>query len=85
MRTPNRFHYVALAAAATLHWFHKLLANRFRGLGAEAHDPYPTYYALDTEAAFRRQSAETGLRVETLRLVEKGHRTACRSARSSSR
>ena len=51
VRTPNRFHYVALAAAATPHWFHKLLANRLRGLGAEAHDPYPTYYALNTRGS----------------------------------
>jgi hypothetical protein len=32
------------------------------GRGAEAHDPYRTFYALNTEAAFR---------VETLHLVEK--------------
>jgi len=71
IRTPNRFHYVALAASATPHWFHELVANRLRGLGAEAHDPYPTFYALNSESAFRRQSAEIRLRVETLRLVEK--------------
>lgn len=71
VRTPNRFHYVALAASIAPHWFHELVANRLRGLGAGAHDPYPTFYALNTEAAFRRQSAEIGLRLETLRLVEK--------------
>ena len=71
VRTPNRLHYVALVASATPHWFHQLAANRLRDLGAEAHEPYPTFYALNTQAAFRRQSAEVGLRVETLRLVEK--------------
>ena len=71
VRTPNRYHYVALVASATPHWFHELVANRLRDRGAEAHNPYPTFYALNTETAFRRQSAEIGLRVETLRLVEK--------------
>jgi ubiquinone/menaquinone biosynthesis C-methylase UbiE len=71
VRTPNRYHYVALVASATPHWFHELVANRLRGRGAEEHKPYPTFYALNTEAAFRQESAEMGLRVETLRLVEK--------------
>ena len=53
------------------YWFHTLVANRLRHRGAEAHNPYPTFYALNTETAFRRQSTEIGLRVETLRLVEK--------------
>jgi SAM-dependent methyltransferase len=71
VRTPNLYHYVALVGSVTPHWFHKLVANRLRGLSAEAHDPYPTFYALNTAAAFRRRSAAIGLRVETLRLVEK--------------
>jgi SAM-dependent methyltransferase len=71
VRTPNRYHYVALVASATPHWLHELVANRLRNRGAEAHDPYPTFYALNTETAFRRQSTEIGLRVEALRLVEK--------------
>src|SRR5262249_16792288 len=71
VRTPNRYYYLVLLASATPHWFHELVANRLRGRGAEAHNPYPTFYALNTETPFRQESAQIGLRVETLRLVEK--------------
>src|SRR5262249_47589370 len=70
VRTPNRYHYVALVASITPHWFHELVANRLRNRGEGAHDPYPTFYALNTEAAFRRLAAEIGLSIEELRLVE---------------
>ena len=86
VRTPNRFHYVALAAAATPHWFHKLLANRLRGLGAEAHDPYPTYLCAEhggrVPAAGSRNSGSAS---RPSALSRKSHRTACRRARSSLR
>ena len=70
-RTPNRFHYVALVAALTPHWFHKLVANRLRNLPEGAHDPYPTVYAMNTKAATRRVAGRNGFMVERVRLVEK--------------
>jgi SAM-dependent methyltransferase len=70
-RTPNRYHYVALVSSMTPHWFHKLVANRLRGLPAEAHDPYPTVYRANTAGAVRRLAGDAGLTVHTLRRVEK--------------
>jgi SAM-dependent methyltransferase len=70
-RTPNRWHYTALAASVTPHWFHVLVSNRLRRLSAEAHDPYPTYYRANTEHAIKRWSAAAGLKVRELQLIEK--------------
>ncbi len=70
-RTPNRWHYVTLFASLTPHWVHLLLANRLRALPEDEHEPYPTTYALNTRSAVERHAARAGLRVESLRLVEK--------------
>jgi SAM-dependent methyltransferase len=70
-RTPNRFHYVALAAQITPFSVHALIANRLRGLPAEAHEPYPTVFALNTPSAVRRHAKRAGLEVARIDLVEK--------------
>jgi SAM-dependent methyltransferase len=70
-RTPNRYHYVALVSWLTPHWFHTLVANKLRGLPADAHDPYPTVYAINARGAVRRAAAASGLDVELLRMIEK--------------
>lgn len=70
-RTPNRFHYVALVSSLTPHWFHELVANRLRGLPPEAHDPYPTVYAMNSQNAVRRFARAASLQVEVLRVIEK--------------
>jgi len=69
-RTPNRYHYVALVASMTPHWFHQLVANRLRGLPREAHDPYPTVYAMNSRAAVRRFARAASFQVELLRMIE---------------
>jgi len=71
LRTPNRFHYVALAAAAAPHWIHVRLANRLRNLSPEAGEPHPTRYRMNSRRAVRRRAAEAGLVVDELRMVEK--------------
>ena len=71
LRTPNRFHYVALISASTPHWFHELVANRVRGLPEDAHAPYPTCYAMNTRSALRRLATASGLELEVLKMVEK--------------
>jgi SAM-dependent methyltransferase len=71
LRTPNRWHYVALFASLTPHWVHEQLANRLRGLGRGAHDPYPTSYAMNTRGDVERYAAEVGLVVEDLRMMER--------------
>lgn len=70
-RTPNRYHYVAMVSWLTPHWFHRLVANRLRGLPSEAHDPYPTVYAMNARGAVRRAAAAAGLGVAVLRTIEK--------------
>lgn len=71
-RTPNLYHYVALIARATPHWVHERLANRVRGLAAEAHDPYPTFYRLNTRRAVRTAARQAGFSDAEIRMVE-GH------------
>lgn len=70
-RTPNLLHYVALVSRFTPHGFHKLVANRLRGLRADDHDPWPTVYAMNTPRDVRREAAAADLRVTSLSLVEK--------------
>jgi hypothetical protein len=49
-----------------------------QGRGVEAQNPYPTFYALNTETAFRRQSAEIGLRIELSASSRKSRLTVSR-------
>lgn len=70
-RTPNRHHYVSLVSRWTPHWFHTAIANRLRRLPAQAPDPYPTHYRLNSRRAIHRAATRSGLRVRELRMVEK--------------
>ena len=70
-RTPNRFHYVSIAAQMTPFWLHTKLVNRLRGLPADAHDLYPTVYAMNTCADIRHHASRVGLTVERIDMVEK--------------
>jgi SAM-dependent methyltransferase len=70
LRTPNLWHYTSMTARATPQWFHRLVANRARGLaGAEA-GPNPTHYRCNSPGRIRRVFGEAGLSVEELRMVE---------------
>lgn len=70
-RTPNRYHYVTAVARLTPHWFHVLAANRLRNLPKNEPDPYPTYYAANTQSDVRRIAGQSGFEVEELVLIEK--------------
>jgi SAM-dependent methyltransferase len=70
-RTPNLWHYVALASRFTPHRIHVLAANRLRGLATDHHDPWPTVYAMNTPGAVRREAVRANFEVERLELVEK--------------
>lgn len=59
-RTPNIYHYVAIISRTTPHVFHEAVANRVRGLSADAYDPFPTFYRLNSRAAIRAAAA-TGI------------------------
>lgn len=67
LKTPNRMHYVALAATLTPHWFHqKYNARRGR---AEA-DTFPTTYRANTPGALARHARDAGLQVADVELLE---------------
>lgn len=70
IRTPNRYHYVAVIARLTPLWFHRLVANRARGLAPDALDQHPTLYRLNSRRAVERISRRIGFRKLRLRLFE---------------
>lgn len=70
-RTPNLFNYVALGSSLLPHSLHLKLANRLRGAGPDAHDPYPTFYRCNSRGAVRRLVCRAGLKEVELRMVEK--------------
>lgn len=69
-RTPNLGHYVAMISWLTPHWFHELVANRVRGMPAEAHDPWPTHYRMNTRSTLTRLAKQAGFRGMAFRMME---------------
>jgi len=69
-RTPNLLHYIALVSRATPHWFHAAVANRARDLADDAHEPWPTFYRLNTRGTIRRLARQTGFQRAELQMVE---------------
>lgn len=69
-RTPNKYHYVATISRLTPHWFHELVANRARNLPADAHDPWPTFYRLNSPAEIERAARGAGFADLELRMFE---------------
>lgn len=70
-RTPNRWHYVALASRLTPQAFHERVANRLRALEPDADDPYPTFYRMNSLGALRKQFSRAGFSVCELYTIEK--------------
>jgi SAM-dependent methyltransferase len=69
-RTPNRFHYVAVISALTPHSIHQRVANPVRGLAADAHEPWPTFYRMNSRTTLRRQARSAGFRSSEFRMIE---------------
>jgi SAM-dependent methyltransferase len=69
-RTPNAHHYVALIARLSPDWFHKLVANRARGYPPGEHEPWPTYYRMNTRRVIRQQGREAGFKQIQLKMWE---------------
>ena len=65
--TPNKWHYVCMAARCTPAWFHRVY-NRWRGR-AES-DTFPTVYQLNSRSAIRRHFDEAGLLERELAMRE---------------
>jgi SAM-dependent methyltransferase len=70
-RTPNVRHFVYRAASLTPHVVHTTLSNRLRALPPDAHEPYPTVYALNSASTIRQAAGMAGLSVDLLRFIEK--------------
>lgn len=70
LRTPNLFHYVSAGAHMMPHSMHLLIANRLRGLGDDAHDPYPTWFRANTRNRLRKLCLTSGLGEPDITMVE---------------
>ena len=69
-RTPNRYHYVGLIARSTPEWFHKLVANRARGSRPGAHEPWPTFYRLNSRGDVESKGLKAGYREVEIKMWE---------------
>lgn len=69
-RTPNKHHYTALVSRFTPHWFHKKVANQARRLGKDAHEPWPTFYRMNSRRRLRQLARNAGFGTVEMRMVE---------------
>jgi SAM-dependent methyltransferase len=69
-RTGNIHHYSYAIAAVTPHWFHRLIANRVRGLPPEEGASHPTHYRMNTREAVRECLGGVGFEEQDLVMVE---------------
>jgi SAM-dependent methyltransferase len=69
-RTPNRWHYVSLAARLTPHCLHSGLSRHARRMPHDAHEPYRTYYRLNSVRRLRQEAIRVGLCVRQIVLWE---------------
>ena len=70
-RTPNIFHYVALAGKLAPFSLTKIIANPLRSLPEEAHDPYPTFYRFNSKQRCQSLLRKTGFEIIEMYMVEK--------------
>jgi SAM-dependent methyltransferase len=70
-RTPNLWHYVSMASYLSPHWFHKLVVNRLRNEPADSHEPWPTYYRMNSPHKIRKLMCGAGFREVELAMIEK--------------
>jgi SAM-dependent methyltransferase len=69
-RTPNRWHYVAVASRMLPHFVHVRAANRLRKLSDDAHEPWKTFYRANSGGSLRRLARGAGLEARELRVIE---------------
>ncbi len=70
LRTGNVYHYSYAVAAVTPYWFHRLVANRVRGMPEDNGDPHATYYRMNSRGAVRRCLTRAGFVEEEILMVE---------------
>lgn len=69
-RTGNVWHYSYAIAAATPHWFHKLVADKVRGISPGEHAPHVTHYRMNTQKAVRECLGRVGFIKRKLVMME---------------
>lgn len=69
-RTGNLCHYSYAIGALTPLWFHRMLANRVRGIKGADSEPFRTHYRMNTRSSVRREMLGAGFEEEELRMVE---------------
>ncbi|QQS35701.1 MAG: methyltransferase domain-containing protein [Ignavibacteriales bacterium] len=69
-RTPNRNHYVPLISYLTPHWVHVKVSNKVRGLPKETHEPYQTYYRMNSKHKLMSLSKQVGFSKFEIKLIE---------------
>lgn len=69
-RTPNLYHYVSVMSALTPHGVHKLVANRARGLVEGAHEPWQTFYRMNSRRILKALTREAGFCEVEFRMIE---------------
>ncbi|HLJ87013.1 MAG TPA: class I SAM-dependent methyltransferase [Candidatus Angelobacter sp.] len=69
LRTPNRWHYVPLAASVLSHPLQSFLLDRFTVRKAE--DVFPKFYRCNTERVVLREFEKAGFAMEEFALIEK--------------
>lgn len=67
VKTPNRWHYVALGASITPHWFHRRF-NEARGRAAI--DTFPTRYRANSRGQLERIARAAGLELVSVEFFE---------------
>ena len=67
IHTPNRWHYVTIAAALTPTRFHVWYTSK---LGQDERDTFPTRYRANDQKTIRDLAARSGFRVVTVDLLE---------------
>jgi 2-polyprenyl-3-methyl-5-hydroxy-6-metoxy-1,4-benzoquinol methylase len=70
-RTPNLWHYLSLISRLTPHWFNEMVSNRIRNLPSDSHNPYQTYYRINTRRACQRVFSKAGSEKVELITIEK--------------
>jgi ubiquinone/menaquinone biosynthesis C-methylase UbiE len=72
VRTPNLYHYVSVISRMTPHWFHRLAADRARGLTRSSDgDVLKTYYRANTVRGVSDVFRRAGFLIEKIMLVER--------------
>jgi SAM-dependent methyltransferase len=69
-RTPNLYHFVTMTSHMMPHAVHLLVANHLSGRGAEAHDPYRTFYRSNSRGKLQRLCRMAGLSEPAITMLE---------------